>query len=158
MSYMPEGASILMPYIVIDDAAAAIAFYKKAFAAEEISRLNVPDSDAIMHAELRIGGATIMLGQENPDCGMVSAKSLGSSPISLYVYVPDVDAACARAIEAGATAEMPVMDMFWGDRMGSVKCPHGYTWSFATHIRMPSQEEIEAGARAMYEQMSAGNG
>ena len=158
MGYMPEGADVLTPYLILDDAAAAIEFYRKAFGAEEVMRLNAPDSDAVMHAELKIGGAMIMLSQENPDCGMVSAKSLGNSPISLYIYVPDVDAACAKAVEAGATADMPVADMFWGDRVGSVKCPHGFTWTFATHIRTPTREEIEAGARAMYEQMAAGNG
>lgn len=156
MTYTPEGTSTLSPYLVVDDAPAAIAFYIKAFGAEERLRMNMPGSDAIMHAEITLGGQTVMLSQENPDCGMVSPKTLGNSPVSLHVYVPDVDAAYARAIEAGASEQYPVMDMFWGDRMGTVTCPHGYKWSLATHIKDPTPEEMEAGAKAFMEQMASG--
>jgi len=153
MSYVPEGTSLLSPYLVLDDAAAAIDFYVKAFGAQEKMRLNMPGADTVMHAEITIDGATIMLSQENPTCDMVSPKTMGGSPVSLHVYVPDVDAAFARAIAAGATEVSPPTDMFWGDRMGTVACPYGYKWSLATHKRMPSPEEIEAGAKAMMEMM-----
>lgn len=153
MSYIPEGGSVLSPYLILDDANAAIDFYVTAFGAEEKFRLNIPDSDKIMHAEITIGGATIMLSQENPTCDMVSPKTLGNSPVSIFIYVPDVDAAHAQALAAGATELYPVADMFWGDRMGSVKCPFGYTWSQATHVKEPTQEEMEAGAKAMMAEM-----
>jgi uncharacterized glyoxalase superfamily protein PhnB len=142
--------------MVVDDAHAAIDFYTKAFGAEERFRVNMPGSDAIMHAELTISGQTVMLSQENPDCDMLSPKALGNSPVSLHVYVPDVDAAFAKAVEAGATVQYPVMDMFWGDRMGTVVCPHGYKWSLATHVNDPTPEEMEVGAKAMMEQMAGG--
>lgn len=153
MNYIPEGGNSLSPYLILDDASAAIDFYTAAFGAEEKFRLNFPGSDKIIHAEIDIGGATIMLSQENPEWDMPSAKSLGHSPVSLHLYVPDVDTAFKRAVDAGATEMFPVEDMFWGDRMGSVKCPFGYKWSLATHIKMPTQEEMEAGAKAMMEQM-----
>lgn len=156
MGYKPDDVSLLSPYLVLDDAAAAIDFYVRAFGAAEKMRLNMPGTETIMHAEIVIDGATIMLGQENPACGMVSAKTLGASPVSIMVYVPDVDAAFARAVEAGAVAVNPPTDMFWGDRMSTVTCPFGYQWSLATHQRVPTQEEIEAGAKAMMEQMAGG--
>lgn len=156
MSHIPEGTSALSPYLVLNDAAAAIEFYGKAFGAEEKFRLNMPGSDAIMHAEVTIAGQSVMLRQENPNCGMVSPATLGNSPVSLVVYVPDVDAAQPQAIAAGATEEMPVADMFWGDRIGTVVCPFGYKWSLATHIKVPTMEEMEAGAKAMMEQMAGG--
>ena len=149
MSYKPEHTSLLSPYIVVDDAAAAIDFYAKAFGATEVMRLNMPDTETVMHAEIAIDGATIMLSQANPAWGTKSPKALGGSPVSLHLYVPDVDAALDRAVKAGATAEMPATDMFWGDRMGSVQCPFGFKWSLATHKRIVSPDEIEAGARAM---------
>ena len=158
MSYKPENTSLLSPYMIMNDAGAAIDFYVKAFGAAEKMRLNMPGTDAVMHAEIAIDGSTIMIGQENPACEMVSAKTLGKSPVSLMIYVPDVDAAFARAIEAGAVEMNPPTDMFWGDRMCTVICPFGYAWSLATHQRDPSPEEIEAGAKAMMEQMAAGNG
>ncbi|NKB59055.1 MAG: VOC family protein [Alphaproteobacteria bacterium] len=153
MSYIPEGGSVLSPYLILDDANAAIDFYIAAFGAEEKVRMNIPGSDKIMHAEIAIGGATIMLSQENPTCNMVSPKTLGNSPVSIFIYVPDVDTAHAQALTAGATELYPVADMFWGDRMGSVTCPFGYTWSQATHVKDPTPEEMEAGAKTMMEQM-----
>lgn len=153
MSYIPKNMSVLSPYLVVRDAAAAIDFYAAAFGAKPKMRLNVPDTEQVMHAEIVIDGATIMLSEENPAWGTRSPLTLGDSPVSLTIYVPDVDAAIGRAVKAGATQEMAPTDMFWGDRMGCVKCPFGFKWSLATHQRDVSPEEIDAGARAM---MAAG--
>ena len=152
----PEGTSLLSPYLVVHDAVAAIDFYAKAFGAEEAVRLNVPDTETVMHAEVRIGGATVMLTQENPAWEMKSPQTLGGSPVSIHFYVDDADAAVARAVAAGATETSPVMDMFWGDRMGQVRCPFGYNWSIATYMKDPTPEELDAGARAMMAEMGSG--
>jgi PhnB protein len=100
-----------------------------------------------MHATIRIGDSILMMGDEMPDMGCKSAESLGASPISLYAYVPDVDAVFEQAVAAGATAVMPVADMFWGDRCGSLKGPFGYEWTIATHTRDLTQREIQQGAK-----------
>jgi uncharacterized glyoxalase superfamily protein PhnB len=111
-----------------------------------------PSGRGIMHATIQIGSSIIMMGDEMPgvENGCKSAETLGSSPISLFVYVPDVDAMFKQALAAGGTVAMPVADMFWGDRCGSLKDPFGYSWMIATHIRDLTPEEIQEGAQAFF--------
>lgn len=145
---VPDGYHTLTPYIVVDAAADAITFYQKAFGAEEMYRMPGPGGK-IMHAEIQIGDSRLMLSDAIPEMGGRSPKALGGSPASILVYVPDVDAAFTRAVEAGATAEMPVANMFWGDRYGKVKDPYGHVWQLATHVEDVSPEEMGKRAAAM---------
>jgi len=145
---VPDGYHTLTPYIVVDGAADAIAFYQKAFGAEEIYRMPGPGGK-VMHAEIQIGDSRLMLSDAIPEMGGRSPKSLGGSPASILIYVRDVDAAFARAVGAGATVDMPLMDMFWGDRYGKVKDPFGHLWQLATHVEDVSPEEMGKRAAAM---------
>jgi PhnB protein len=138
---VPDGMHTLTPHLVCDGAAAAIEFYKKAFGATEETRL--PGHDGrLMHAQVRIGDSAVMLVDEWPDMGAVGPKKLKGSPVTLHLYVTDVDAAYKRAVDAGATATMPPADMFWGDRYGVLQDPFGHQWSLATHQRDLTPEEI----------------
>lgn len=152
---IPEGYQTLTPMFMFKDARKAIEFYKKAFRAEERFVMPGPDGKGVMHAELKIGSSIIMMGEESPHCSSKSAESLGESPISLYVYVTDVDDAFNVALAAGAVATMQVEDMFWGDRMGTLKDPFGYSWSLASHVRDLTPEEIEEGAKAFCAKMGS---
>lgn len=152
---IPEGYQTLTPTLVFKDARKAIEFYRKAFGAEERFVMPGPDGKGIMHAEVRIGSSLMMLGEENPLCPCKSAETMGGSPISFYVYVDNVDEVFRIAVAAGAEVEMPVNDMFWGDRMGTVRDPFGYSWSLASHTRDLTMEEIEEGARAEFARMAA---
>ena len=146
---IPDGYHTLTPYIVVDGAAGAIAFYEKAFGAEEIYRMPGPGGQ-VMHAEIQIGDSRLMLSDAIAEMGGRSPKAFGGSPASILIYVPDVDAAFARAVAAGATADMPVMDMFWGDRYGKVKDPYGHVWQLATHKEdVPPEEMAKRAAAAM---------
>jgi PhnB protein len=147
---IPDGYRTVTPIVVLKDSRKAIDFYKKAFGAVEKSVMPGPDGHGVMHAELKIGDSTIMLGDENPGCPQKSAETLGGSPVSLYLYVRDVDAVFERAVAAGGASQMPVQDMFWGDRAGSLTDPFGYTWMLATHIADLSPEEIARGAEAAF--------
>ena len=139
---------ILAPHLVCRGAAAAIAFYEAAFGAEEVLRLPTKDG-RIVHARLLIGGALLMLLDENEAWGALSPATLNGTPVTLHLYVDDVDAVFARAVAAGATARMPPADMFWGDRYGVVIDPFGHSWSLATHIKDVSEAELRAAAAAM---------
>lgn len=129
---IPEGMHSLTPHLVCAGAAEAIAFYQRAFGAEELSRLPAPDG-RLMHALVRIGDSMLMLNDEWPDMGAVGPLKLGGSGVVIHLYVPDVDATMAQAAAAGATVTMPAMDMFWGDRYGQLTDPFGHKWSVATH-------------------------
>jgi PhnB protein len=131
----------VMPHIVCDGAAAAIDFYKKAFGAVETMRVAGPNGK-LMHAGITIGAASIMLVDEMPEYGALSPKALKGSPVTIHLYVDDVDAFVARAVKAGATVRMPVADMFWGDRYGVIIDPFGHNWSVATQLREMTAEEI----------------
>lgn len=150
---IPEGMHSLTPHLVCAGAAEAIEFYRRAFGAVEGSRLAGPDGK-IMHAYLRIGDSALFLFDEMPQYGALGPKALKGSPVTIHLYVEDVDATVARAVAAGARLTMPVADMFWGDRYGQVEDPFGHRWSVATHVRDLSQEEIEQGMR---EQPPGGN-
>jgi uncharacterized protein YndB with AHSA1/START domain/uncharacterized glyoxalase superfamily protein PhnB len=145
---IPEGYQSITPMCVFKDARQAIAFYKAAFGAEERFLLPGPDGVGVIHAEIKIGTSLVMLGEEDPQQPCKSAESLGASPISFYLYLKNVDAAYATALAAGAVPCMPVQEMFWGDRIGTVKDPFGYTWTLATHVKDPTPEEMEQGAKA----------
>ena len=131
----------VMPHIACAGAADAITFYKKAFGAEETMRVALPNGK-LMHARIRIGRASIMLIDEMPEHGILSPKALKGSPVTIHLYVDDVDAFVARAAKAGATVRMPVADMFWGDRYSIVVDPFGHSWSIATQLREMSADEI----------------
>ncbi len=137
----------LAPHLVCDDAAAAIDFYVRAFGAEEMMRLATPDG-RLAHAALRINGRMVMLVDAFPEHGMRSPKDLGGTPVTIHLMVPDVDAAVARAVEAGAELAVPVADMFWGDRYGVVVDPAGHAWSMATPVRELSPAEIAEAMKA----------
>lgn len=132
----------LTPYLSLKDTAAAIAFYKKAFGAKENFRLTAPFGK-IGHAELTLGDAVLMLSDEAPDFGHMSAQSLGGSPILLHLYVADVDAFVATAVKAGATMLRPVTDEFYGDRTGQIADPFGYKWMIATRTKQVSPDEMQ---------------
>lgn len=121
----------VVPHLVCAGAADAIEFYKKAFGAEEIMRLPMPDG-RLAHGSVTLNGGMVMLHDEMPEHGSLGPNSLGGSPVTIHLAVPDVDASVARAVEAGATIILPVEDQFWGDRYGVVKDPFGHNWSIAT--------------------------
>ncbi len=146
---IPAGSAAVLPYLVIKNAAAALDFYQKAFGAETTMRLNMP-SGVVMHAEMRIGGATFMFSEQSDEWGNKSPDMLGSSPVTLMVYVPDVDAFVQRAAAAGATITMPVSDQFWGDRSGCLQDPFGHLWMISTHIEDVSEQEMTKRAAHMF--------
>lgn len=146
---IPQGYHTVTPNLIVQRAAEAIEFYKKALGAEETLRMPGPSGN-IMHAELRIGDSIIMLSDEMPDMNAKSPESYGGSPVGFYVYVEDVDAAWKRAVDAGGRPLMPLMDMFWGDRTGSFQDPFGHKWSLAQHIGDPTPEEIQKGQEEFF--------
>ena len=148
---IPQGFTAVTPYLTIEGAGQAIDFYKRAFGAEEIARMPGPDGN-VMHAEIRIGGAVVMLGEACPERGSFGPKALKGSPVSVMLYVEDVDAVAARAEKAGAKVTMPVADMFWGDRYGTLEDPFGHRWGVATHVRDVTEAEMAEAMRKMSEQ------
>jgi len=148
---IPDGYTAVTPYITVKGAAAAIAFYKQAFGAEELMRLDSPDGK-VAHAEISIAGAVIMLHDEQPQWQALSPQTLGGTGSAIMLYVPDVDAVVARAVQAGATLTMPVVDQFYGDRCGNVTDPFGHKWSVATHVEDVSPEEIAVRAAKMFQE------
>jgi PhnB protein len=149
---IPEGYHSVTPYLTVHDTAEAIRFYARAFGAEEIMRL--PMGDKIGHAEIKVGDSIVMLSDEWPDHGKLGPKARGGATAGLMVYVPDVDAAYARALEAGAAAEQPLTDQFWGDRSGSVTDPFGVTWMLATHVEDVAPEEMGRRMEEWQQQMA----
>jgi PhnB protein len=145
---IPEGMRTVTPHLICAGAADAIEFYKKAFGAVETARLPGPQGK-IMHAMLRIGDSAVMLVDEMPEWGALGPKALKGSPVTIHLYVDDVDAFAARAVKAGAKITMPVEDMFWGDRYGKLEDPFGHHWSVATHVRDASVEEMQRAMKNM---------
>lgn len=139
---IPDGYQTATAYLIIQDAAHALDFYKEAFGATEVMRLADP-SGKVMHAEIKIGDSLIMMADEFPDMGFRGPKALGGTPVSIHLYVEDVDARVSQAIDAGATVVRPVKDQFYGDRSGVVEDPFGHVWSLATHTEDLSPEEIQ---------------
>jgi PhnB protein len=144
---IPEGYHTATPYLIVKDAARAIEFYKKAFGATELMRMPGPGGK-IGHAEIKIGDSPIMLADEVPGMGFRSPESLGGSPISILLYVEDVDVVFSEALAAGAKEQRPVADQFYGDRTGGVTDPFGHVWYIATHKEDVSPEEMKKRAAA----------
>ena len=138
---IPDGYHSVTPYLIVSGASDAIAFYKKALGAGEVMRMDDP-TGKIHHAEISIGGSRIMLADEHPEIQALSPKTIGGSPVSIHVYVEDVDAVVERAVAAGAKLIRPTADQFYGDRVGGIEDPFGYRWFIATHKEDLSMDEI----------------
>lgn len=150
---IPEGYHSVTPYLIIKGAAAAIDYYKKVFGATERMRMDGPGG-TIGHAELVIGNSTIMLADEHPAMGYRSPKTLGGTPVSLVLYVEEVDTVFKRAVDAGAKAQRPVENQFYGDRMGTLEDPFGHVWSVATHVEDVSPEDMQRRAEEFAKQQA----
>ena len=146
---IPKGYHTVTPSLVVDGAAKALDFYKKALEAEEVMRFPGPDG-SIMHAEIRIGDSRIMLGDEMPEQGGRGPKSYGGTPVSFFVYRENVDAAWKRAVEAGGKPIMPLADQFWGDRAGCFEDPFGHHWWLAQHVQDLTPEELRKAAESFF--------
>jgi PhnB protein len=144
---IPQGYHAVTPYLILSGAAAAIAFYKEALGAEEVMRIGGPGG-RIGHAEIKIGDSRVMLADEHPEIGALSPKTVGGSPVSIHLYVEDVDRAIERAVAAGANLVRPVADQFYGDRVGGIEDPFGYRWFIATHKEDLTIDEIQRRAAA----------
>lgn len=140
---IPDGYHSVTPTLTISGASDAIEFYKKAFDAKEVYRFPGPDGKSIMHAEIRIGDSAIMLCDEMPEMGCLSPKSTGGPSGSIYLYVDDADSVFSNAVSVGAQSIMPLMDGFWGDRIGMLVDPFGHRWTVATRKKEMSLEEIQ---------------
>ncbi|WP_437230668.1 VOC family protein [Planctomicrobium sp. SH661] len=152
---IPPGCESIIPHLKCANCADIIEFYKQAFGAEEVCRLPAPDGQKIMHAAMTIGGQMVFLADDFPEyCNGKSETplSLQGTPVGLHRYVKDCDQTIAQAQKAGATVIMPATDMFWGDRYGQVKDPAGHVWSFATHQKDMTPEEMLAASKACFEQ------
>jgi PhnB protein len=145
---IPDGMHTVTPHLVCADAAAAIEFYRKAFNAIEVTRMPGPGGK-LMHAAVRIGDSVVMLVDEFPEWCSVGPKTLKGTPVTIHLYVQNVDAVAAQAVAAGASVVMPVQDMFWGDRYGVWEDPFGHRWSVATHIRDVSPEDALQAMQSM---------
>jgi PhnB protein len=145
---IPDGFHTITPHLVCANAAQAIDFYKRAFGAVEDSCLTSPDG-RVMNAQLRIGDSILMLCDEYPEHGGFGPLALKGTPVTIHLFVPDVDAAFARAVAAGGTATMPPAPMFWGDRYGQLQDPFGHRWSIATRERDLTQDQVREEAAAM---------
>jgi PhnB protein len=156
---VPEGYHTATPYLIFQDAAPAIDFYKKAFAATEIMRMNGPDGK-VSHAEIKIGDSVIMLGSA-PGSDLAAPHKLNGSSVSIFLYLPDVNSTFKQAVSAGAKAVQPLEDMFWGDRFGRLVDPFGHSWSLATHVEDVAPAEMgkraqEAAAKMARQAKAAG--
>ena len=147
---IPEGFNTITPCLTLKNSLEAIEFYEKAFGAKNLGVFPSPDGKRTMHAVIKIGESILMMGDEWPEQNCKSAESLGASPISLYIYVPNVDEVFEQAVDAGGTEIMPLSEMFWGDRCGTLKDPFGYSWTIATHTRDLTREEVQEGAQSFF--------
>ena len=154
VSPIPEGYHSVTPYLVIKNAAAAIEFYKKAFGAVELFRMPAPGSK-IRHAEIKIGDSPVMLADEYPDMGFKGPESFGGTPVSLMIYVDDVDNIYPQAIAAGGKELRPLQNQFYGDRSGTLIDPFGHVWMIGTHVEDISEEELAKRAEAAMKEHGA---
>jgi PhnB protein len=148
VNYIPEGHSSITPYLVIRGAAKAIDYYKNVLGATVEVRMDGPDGK-VGHAELRVGNSKFMLADENPAMGNRSPESIGGSPVSLYVYLPDCDKVVENAVAGGAKILKPVADQFYGDRSGFIQDPFGHFWGIATHVEDVSPAEMKERMKKM---------
>jgi PhnB protein len=146
VSPIPRGYHTVTPYLSVRNAAQALDFYKRAFGAEEVMRMNNPQG-AVSHAEIKIGDSIVMIAEEASSSGLRSPQSVGSSTVSIFLYLNDVDTAFKQAISAGAKEQQPLSNMFWGDRYGRLTDPFGHSWSLATHIEDVAPEEMQKRAQ-----------
>lgn len=146
---VPDGFRTITPHLTVRGCAKAIEFYRAAFGAEEIVRMPGPDGESVMYAELKIGDSRLMLNDEFGEMAR-APETVGGTSVCIHVYVPDCNALYDRAVAAGATATMPPMDMFWGDRYGKVKDPFGHEWAIATHTEDVPPEEMAARAAKQF--------
>lgn len=146
---IPDGYHAVTPYLIVKGAERAIAFYEQVFGAVELMRMMEPDG-RVAHAELRIGDSTVMLADEHPEIDARSPQSIGGTPVTMHLYVEDVDATVARAVKAGATLTRPVADQFYGDRNGGLRDPFGHVWFVATHTEDVPPDELERRAAAQH--------
>ena len=153
ISHKPEHCNTLNTYLFVDDGKAAVDFYVKAFDGVLGDLMEGPDG-SIMHASIRIGDSSLMLSQANPQWGTKSAKSLGGSPAMIHLYVTDADAAYKKAIECGCTEVAPLMDCFWGERMGKVEDPFGFQWGISTQTELLTAEEVQKRGAEWMKQMA----
>jgi PhnB protein len=151
---IPDGYRTATPYLIVKGAAEAIEFYKRAFGATEMLRMADPQGK-VGHAEIKIGDSVIMLADEHPAMGYRGPRSLGGSSVSILLYLEDVDGAFERAVKAGAKAQRPVMNQFYGDRSGTLEDPFGHVWTVATHVEDVSPEELKRRAQAAMRSASA---
>jgi PhnB protein len=152
---VPPGYHTVTPYLVVRNGGKALDYYKEAFGASGVNRMDGPDG-RIMHAEFKIGDSIVMLSEEmGPNR---SPESLGGSPVSIFLYVEDVDSVFNQAVKAGAKADMPPQDMFWGDRFGKLTDPFGHKWALATHIEDVAPEQMGKRAQEAMAQMAQGAG
>ena len=145
---IPDGYHTVTPYLIVNGAAKAIEFYAAAFGATELFRLPSPDGK-LGHAEIKIGDSPVMLADEFPDMGAKGPQSYGGSPVSILVYVADVDAMTERAVAAGATIVRPLQDQFYGDRSSTLTDPFGHQWTLATHKEDVAPDEMQRRMDAM---------
>jgi PhnB protein len=148
---IPVGYHSVTPYLIVHDASRAIEFYKTAFGAVELFRVDQPDGK-VGHAEVRIGDSNIMLADEYPDMGYRAPKSLGGTPVSMVLYVEDCDKTFGKAVAAGATVRKEMEDQFYGDRSGTVDDPFGHTWMISTHKEDLTPEEVSRRAEEWMKQ------
>ena len=151
---IPEGYRTVTPYLIIKGAAEAIEFYKRAFGATELLRMADPHG-RVGHAEIKIGDSVIMLADEHPAMGYRGPRSLGGSSVGILLYLEDVDAVFERALEAGAKAQRPVANQFYGDRTGTLEDPFGHVWTVATHVEDVPPEEMRRRAEAAMKSSTA---
>jgi PhnB protein len=151
---IPDGYHSVTPYLILSDASRGLEFYRKVFDATELMRMDGPGGK-VMHAEIQIGNSVIMLADEFPEMSAVSPTTLNGTPVSLMIYVEDVDARFQRAVDAGATVRRAVQDQFYGDRSGTLVDPFGHVWTISTHIEDLTPDEIAQRAEQMQKQPPA---
>lgn len=147
MGTIPDGFHTVTPHLLIDGAGDALAFYEKALGAQIFGRMEVPGSGKVMHAMMQVGSSRVFLADPNPDWGQKGPD--GTSPVNFYLYVEDPDAAYEKALAGGMVSRAEPEDMFWGDRTAVASDPYGFNWTFATHVRDVSPEEMAEAMKNM---------
>ena len=150
---IPDGYHSITPMLIVKDGLKAIEYYKKVFGAIDKGTMMMPDNKSVAHAELMIGDSKIMLSDEFPEMKSLSPTTIGGSPVSLYLYVEDVDKTFNLAVTEGGKSLFPVQDRFYGDRHGSIQDPFGHIWSIATHIKDLTREEMKKAAEEAFSKM-----
>jgi PhnB protein len=146
---VPQGFHTVTPHLTVRGGAEMIEFYKKAFGAKELRRSVAPDGKLLLHAELQIGDSRVLLNDEFPQMGAKSPLELNFSPVTIHLFVEDVDSLYQQAIDAGAKVVMPLADQFWGDRYGIIQDPSGHHWSLASHIRDLNPQQLKEASDAI---------